>query len=137
MENVNFGQFDTDDEKLKVVNQIVDNLNQVEGKVCQMAQAQAKTDAYNKKVDKFNESIGMKGFVRTKLLIFIVLLMSLFVGIANGAFRTTDINYDIASNPETLSRYLRDSFANLNGCLYPNRHCAACDRGNCLLQRLS
>ncbi len=112
MENVNFGQFDTDDEKLKVVNRIVDNLSQIEGKVLQMAQEKEKTDAYNKNVDKFNKSIGMKGFVSMKLLVFIVVFVSLFVGVVQGQFQTTDINYANVSNPTTLERLLRDLFAN-------------------------
>ncbi len=115
MEHLRFSDVDSTDEVCKVFNQVIDNLNQVQRKVCQMAEQQKKTDAYNKKVDKFNKSIGTEGFVSTKLLMFIVLFVSLFVGVTHGAFRTTDINYDIASNPETLVRYLRDSFANLNG----------------------
>ena len=56
-----------------------------------------------------------KGFVSMKLLISIVVFLSLFVGVAHGVYQTTDINYDIASNPEQLSRYLRDVFANQVG----------------------
>ena len=57
MENVTLSEFSTDDEKLRVVNRIIDNQNQIEGKLLQAIAGQFSVDAYNKKVDKYNEGL--------------------------------------------------------------------------------
>ncbi len=110
MENVRFTDVDTPDEVCKTLNRFIDNLNQVEGKVLQILQEQINTDANNKAVDKYNKSIGKKGFVNIKLLlmVFVMAIVMLFASNAI-AYVASDINYDIASNPETLQQYLRDT----------------------------
>ena len=115
MEHVNFNEFDTDDDKLKVVNRVIDNLNLVEGKLLTMITA---NDTYNAEVDKYNESIKSpkkkpkkKGFTMIKTM-FVIEMLTIFAVVCQGQFITTDINYDIASNPESLQKYLRDVFAN-------------------------
>jgi len=57
MNNVTLSEFNTDDEKLRVVNRIIDNQNQIEGKLLQAIAGQLSVDAYNKKVDKYNEGL--------------------------------------------------------------------------------
>ncbi len=97
MENVTFQEFDTDDEKLRVINRVIDNLNLVEGKVLQLvAEKTAKKPSGKTK----------KGFANMK--IFLLVFVMLFATNAF-AYVATDINYDIASNPETLQQYLRDT----------------------------
>ncbi len=49
MDNVTFSEFDTDEEKLKVVNRIIDNLRLIEGKLLQLI---AKDDKPRKKGGK-------------------------------------------------------------------------------------
>ena len=48
MENVNFSDINTDDEKVKVFNRIIDNQNQIEGKLLQLI-ANAKSEEKLKK----------------------------------------------------------------------------------------
>ena len=48
MENVNFSDINTDDEKVKVFNRIIDNQNQIEGKLLQLI-ADAKSEEKPKK----------------------------------------------------------------------------------------
>lgn len=50
-----------------------------------------------------------KGFITMKLLVFLVVFFSLFVGVAQGAWL---INYDNVSNPQSLVNLLRDRFSN-------------------------
>ncbi|KKN38106.1 hypothetical protein LCGC14_0756620 [marine sediment metagenome] len=116
MENVRFTDVDTSDEVCKTVNRVIDNLNQVEGKLLTLI-SERKT--YNAEVDAYNEGLlpkkkvpKKKGFASMKLLVFIVLFVSLFVSVVHGQFTTTDINYSNVSNPTTLERLLRDLFAN-------------------------
>ncbi len=52
-----------------------------------------------------------KGFAMKKLLSVIVVFVIAFCSLANAQFVKTDINYDIASNPESLSQWLRDVVA--------------------------
>ncbi|KKK94817.1 hypothetical protein LCGC14_2679010, partial [marine sediment metagenome] len=52
MNNVTLSEFNTDDEKLRVVNRIIDNQNMIEGKLLQLIAKERSVDAYNKKVDK-------------------------------------------------------------------------------------
>lgn len=57
MERVNLSEFNTDDEKLKVVNRIIDNQNRIEGELLQVIAKGRSVNAYNKKVDKHNKSL--------------------------------------------------------------------------------
>ena len=57
MERVNLSAFNTDEEKLRVVNDVIDNQNMIEGKLLQMIADRRSIDAYNKKVDKYNEGL--------------------------------------------------------------------------------
>ena len=57
MNNVTLSEFNTDDEKLRVVNRIIDNQNMIEGKLLQLIAKERSVDAYNKKVDKYNEGL--------------------------------------------------------------------------------
>ncbi|KKN77695.1 hypothetical protein LCGC14_0358210 [marine sediment metagenome] len=52
-----------------------------------------------------------KGFAMKKVLTSIVIASLLFVSVTHGQFIKSDINYDIASNPESLSQWLRDVVA--------------------------
>ncbi len=60
MENVRRTEVDNIDEVTKVFNRIIDNQNMIEGKLLQMIADQRSVDAYNEKVDKYNESL-LKG----------------------------------------------------------------------------
>lgn len=57
-----------------------------------------------------------KGSIKTRLLVSLVVLV--IASLCYGAYVTTDINYEIASNPEMLSQYLRDSFGNITSSTY-------------------
>ena len=112
MENVTFREVDSTEEICKVFNRVIDNQNQIEGKLLQLISIQNKNDTYNKAVGKFNKSIGMKGFTMLKIILAIAIMAVLvLVGTVNG-YVTTDINDDIASNHVLLAQYLRDVFAN-------------------------
>ena len=105
MENVTFSEFDTDDEKLKVVNRIIDNMRLIEGKLLQQIALNEKPKPKAKK--------AKKGMVSVKtLLLTCVLAVAMLVSNAN-AYVTTDINDEIASNHVLLAQYLRDSFSNV------------------------
>jgi hypothetical protein len=58
MENINFSDINTDDEKVKLFNQIIDNQNRIEGKVLQIIADRASDDAYNAEVDDYNKSLS-------------------------------------------------------------------------------
>ena len=150
MEHARFSDVDTSDEVCKQFNKVIDNLNQVEGKVCQMASepeivvvrignkchAGLKTHTYEDglfEVEFFDGEDGcfsqedlaknqlisnvpaQKGFIKMKLLIFLMLFVSLFVGVTHGAWL---INYDNVSNPQSLVNLLRDRFANQTANTY-------------------
>lgn len=57
-----------------------------------------------------------KGSIKTRLLVSLVVLV--IATFCYGAYVTTDINYEIASNAEMLSQYLRDSFSNITSETY-------------------
>lgn len=77
----------------------------------------AKRDA-NKRATELKEAKKIiaaskkKGSVLVKTLIGLILFVFVLCSTAFG-YVTTDINYEIASSPHLLERYLRDSFANL------------------------
>ncbi len=103
MKNVTFQEFDTDDEKLAVVNRVIDNLNLVEGKVLQLVA--------EKTAKKPSRKTKKKGFINMKTLLMVFVVTMLVLATNAFAYVATDINYDIASNPETLQQYLRDAIA--------------------------
>ncbi len=114
MNNVNFNEVDSTDEICKVINRIIDNQNQIEGKLLQII-ACRKTDAeYNKAIEKFNGAKVKKGMVSMKvlLMLFMTAVIMVFAGSVSG-YVTTDINDEIAANHVLLAQYLRDSFANV------------------------
>ncbi len=107
---ITFGEVDSPDEVQKLAQELFDRQEMTESKVEQLATA---NEAYNAKVEKYNKDIKpkkttkKKGFVMSKILIFIVLLVVLFCSVSN-AYVATDVSYDIVSNPESLEQYLRD-----------------------------
>jgi hypothetical protein len=77
------------------------------------AEAESKEKAAAEKAEKLRWAKKVlakkKGFCMKKILVCLVLFTLLFVGAkAYGAYARADINYDIASNPESLSVYLSD-----------------------------
>ncbi len=52
-----------------------------------------------------------KGFVMKNVLISIAVISVILGSVAHGQFIKSDINYDIVSNPESLSQWLRDVVA--------------------------
>lgn len=62
MENVTLSEVNTDDEKCKLFNRIIDEINRLEGKVLQtIADNRSSVDLYNKDVEKYNEDLLKKG----------------------------------------------------------------------------
>lgn len=114
MNNVNFNEVDSTEEVCKVINRVIDNLNQAEGKLLHII-ADRKTDKnYNKAVEEYNGDKVQKGIVSMKvlLMLFVATIIMVFAGNVSG-YVTTDINDEIASNHVLLAQYLRDSFANV------------------------
>ncbi len=120
MERVTFTQVDSTEEICKVFNGIIANQNQIEGKLLQLIASNKKLASKSwvgklldpKKAAKPKE----KGFTMFKtMLVTAIVAILLLAGTANAVFKPNDINYDIASNPEVLSRYLKDVFANQIG----------------------
>ncbi|KKM81309.1 hypothetical protein LCGC14_1331120 [marine sediment metagenome] len=113
MERITFSEFDTDDEKLIVANRIIDNQNQIEGKLLMLISANAD---YNAEVEKYNEELlpkKRKGIASMKILILMcILVIATFIGTAK-AYTPDEINDEIAANHVLLAQYLRDSFANI------------------------
>ncbi|KKK78820.1 hypothetical protein LCGC14_2839730, partial [marine sediment metagenome] len=81
-------------------------------KICQLDTTVEELKPKKKKPKKKKE----KGIAMKKLICVIATLVMVWA--CYGAYVTTDINYDIASNPESLSIYLRDSFANMTSNSY-------------------
>ncbi len=110
MNRINFSEVDSTDEICKVFNRIIDNQNQIEGKLLQLIAVNKKL-APKSWVSKLlgSEKKGTS-IVKTFLLIFVLMLV--FAGNAHG-YVTTDINDEIAANHVLLAQYLRDSFANV------------------------
>lgn len=114
LRNVTFSDVDTTDEIAKEMNKIIDNVNLMESKVCQLDESvEAKaTKGWVKKLltSKKKGTMLMKTLV--SLIVVIVLAVVCY------AYVPTDINYDIASNPAALAVYLRDSFGNITSNSY-------------------
>ena len=57
MKNINFSDINTDDEKVKLFNRIIDNQNRIEGEVLKIIADRRSIDVYNAEVEKYNESL--------------------------------------------------------------------------------
>ncbi len=99
------------DEVCKWLNKIFENINQMEAKIVQNAQ---EIEALKKKGKKKMKS---KGSASMRVIAILMLIVAI-AGLCYAAYVPTDINYDIASNPESLSIYLRDCFANISSNSY-------------------
>jgi hypothetical protein len=117
-------EIDTNEEKAKALNIIIDNLNQVEAKVEQLATV---NDAYNAEVDRYNAELlkkpkpkkkAKKGVVTVKTLVITVMLAVVLLFASNAQGAAWQINYDNCSNPENLVRLLRDRFSNQTADTY-------------------
>lgn len=96
MRNIGFDECDSFDEVCGWLNKIFAKNEQLEKRVDELEALKAK-----KKAKK-------KGSISIRTLMALVLLVLAFAGLCYAAYVPTDINYDIASNPETLSVFLRD-----------------------------
>lgn len=117
LKHVTFSEVDTTEEIAKEFNKLIDNMNLMENKICQMAKTKSE-----KKADK-----KAKGSVMTKLLCVLVAL-TLCVSMALG-YVANDINYDIASNPQMLVQYLRDTVGAGNYLFTPTDTVPDADEG--------
>lgn len=122
LNKVTFSQVDSTDEIAREFNRLVDNCNIMESKICQLgAEVEKKADRNwvqnlfppkpKKEPKKPKKESKKKGSVQMKTVGALVLLVLAFVGLCSVSFaqyRPMDINYDVASNPDLLSRYLRD-----------------------------
>lgn len=102
MKPIMFEQCDSPDEVRKLFDKVFANQEIQDAKLGQLS-----ADIEEMKKPKKKK----KGSVRVRLLAFLAILC--VSAACYGVYVTTDINYEIASNPETLSQYLRDSFANV------------------------
>ncbi len=57
MENVRGTDVDNINEVAKVINRVIDNQNQIEGKLLQLIADGRSVDVYNKKVAKYNKDL--------------------------------------------------------------------------------
>ncbi len=57
MERIRRSEVDSVDEVVKTMNRVIDNSNRIEGLLLEFI---ASSKEYNKKVDKYNKSIGFK-----------------------------------------------------------------------------
>jgi len=104
---------DTVDEVQKLFQEVFNNAALQDTKLSQIADEVSALKPTKKPTKK-------GGFMLKKMLAFIVAIaVSLMVvSLTLGVYVTTDINYEIASNPEMLSQYLRDVFANVTSESY-------------------
>ena len=111
MKNVTQSETDTFDEVNNVLNNIINEvrgigLNQqlIEGKVLALDKSTAKKTWVQKLLEP---KAG-----RASIWLLVVLVILAMASIASG-YVTTDINFDIVTNPDQLVQYLRDSFGNV------------------------
>ncbi len=112
MRNIGFDECDTAEEVCGWFNKIFTNLTLMEVKIEQLNN---EVEALKPKKKK-GKTVKKKGSIRTNILVGLVLLV--MAGLCFGGYKTTDINYVIAGNPEMLAQYLRDSFANMTSETY-------------------
>lgn len=124
---IRFDECDEAEEVCGWLNKIRADQDQMEGKIIQLTHAvdvlaaNQRPDEEDKRLQKLANEYAVKpevkpkpkkkpkkkGSVLVKTLVSIVLVLAI-AGLCYAAYVPTDINYDIASNPETLSVYLRD-----------------------------
>jgi len=131
MRNISYDECDSFDEVAKIFNTIVlPDLEQLNAKVTQLSNAiEAKKEKPKKEPAKApaleppeaakkpaakkakKKKKAKKGSVKVRALIGLVIavILAMVIGTVGAAYVATDITYDIASNPELLSTYLRDS----------------------------
>lgn len=96
-----FDSLDSTDEVVTAFTDLQDRMaNEVEA-------LNAEVERLDAKMSKKKKSKKKKGFVMNKVLIAIATLSILIGSVAYG-FVQSDINYDIVSNPDSLTRYLTD-----------------------------
>ncbi len=109
MENVTRSETDTFDEVNTVLNRIINEMGGI-GKNQQLIES---------KVENLDKSSARKSWVqkmfKPKVLATIVLLFVLALASVTYGYVPSDINFDIATNPDQLVQYLRDSFSNVTG----------------------
>jgi len=98
---VTFSECDSPNEMQKILQELFDNQAQLAAKVSQLAKDAEKKP---KKERKLKEG----GFVTVRNML-LAIVIAIVVTVSAFCYVATDIDYDIASNPETLSQYLRDS----------------------------
>lgn len=126
---ITFDQCDSTEEVCGLFNKVFANQEQLEAKIIQLNErvenisgvidlmTPAPTAVKEKPKKKGKSKMKPKGSVHTRTLAVLMLVLAI-AGLCYGAYVTTDINYDIASNPEMLSQYLRDSFGNITSNSY-------------------
>ncbi len=110
METVNFREVDSTEEICKVFNRVIDNQNQIEGKLLTLIDSNKKlaTKSWVGKLLAPKKSSKEKGFTMLKtMLVTAIMAVMLFVGTAD-AYVAKDINDSITSNHVILTQYLRD-----------------------------
>ncbi len=107
MKNVTQAETDTFAEVNKVLNDLIDNQRLMEGKI--LALDQRPVAVIPKQKPKRSGKVS--------IWLLVVLGILAFATMAHG-YVPNDINFDIASNPNTLAQYLRDSFANVTSETY-------------------
>ncbi len=108
MKNVTQSETDTFDEVNNVLNNII---NEMRGIGLNQQLIEAKVETLDEAVIIEPKKKGKRSIRTDTVLLFILGIFSI-ASMASG-YVTTDINFDIASNPNLLAQYLRDSFANV------------------------
>lgn len=110
---VTFDQCDSTEEIVGLFNKVFDNQEQMEAKIVQNAQ---EIEALKPK-KKGKSKMKSKGSASMRIVAILVLIVAL-AGLGYAAYVPGDINYDIASNPESLVVYLRDVTNNMRSNTY-------------------
>lgn len=97
---------DTFDGVRNLFQQVFDDAEQTNAKVCQMATPGIEAMKKSKKKSKKDGRVSV-------FMLIVLCVIFLLVGTAKGKYVTTDINSEIAANHDLLAEYLRDSFANI------------------------
>jgi hypothetical protein len=122
LKKVMISQVDTNEEVAKELNKVIDNVNLIETKVCQLASenesfATSLAELKPKEAPKKNpkkKTKKKKGDVLMKTLVLLAVLAAvLFSSLCFGA-EQWPITYENVSNPQSLYLLLRNRFANLD-----------------------
>ena len=108
MKNVTQSETDTFDEVNNVLNNII---NEVRGIGLNQQLIESKVEILDEAIAIEPKKKGKKS-IRTSIVPLFILAMLLITSTAFG-YVTTDINFDIVTNPDQLVQYLRDSFGNV------------------------